>query len=73
MIIAALLPKHAIGHRMSFLPIIRAFSAWRKRREKQKAGDALAFVDDQAFGKFITTVEGWFQDSLRKQTAAAKP
>lgn len=56
-----------------FLANHPGFFGMAKRREKQKAGNALAFVDDQAFGKFITTVEGWFQDSLRKQTAAAKP
>ncbi len=56
-----------------FLANHPGFFGMAKRREKQKAGDALAFVDDQAFGKFITTAEGWFQDSLRKQTAAEKP
>ncbi|MEP2102582.1 MAG: subclass B3 metallo-beta-lactamase [Parasphingorhabdus sp.] len=49
------------------------FFGMMKKREKQKAGDALAFVDDKAFGKFITRVEGWFKDALQKQSAKAAP
>jgi metallo-beta-lactamase class B len=56
-----------------FLANHPGFFGLAKKREKQKAGDALAFVDDQAFGKFITTIEGWFKDGLRKQTEAAAP
>ncbi len=56
-----------------FLANHPGFFGLAKKREKQKAVDALAFVDDQAFGKFITTIEGWFEDGLRKQTEAAAP
>lgn len=56
-----------------FLANHPGFFGLAKKREKQKAVDALAFVDDQAFGKFITTIEGWFKDGLRKQTEAAAP
>lgn len=49
------------------------FFGMAKKREQQKAGDPLAFVDDQAFGKFVTIIEGWFKDGLRKQTEAAAP
>ncbi len=56
-----------------FLANHPGFFSMAKKREKQKAGDPLAFVDDQAFGKFITAIEGWFKDGLRKQTEAATP
>ncbi|QTD54553.1 subclass B3 metallo-beta-lactamase [Parasphingorhabdus cellanae] len=54
-----------------FLANHPGFFGLKKRRTQQQAGDPLAFVDDQAFGRFITRVEGWFKDALKKQTAAA--
>lgn len=56
-----------------FLSNHPGFFGMTKKREQQQVGDALAFVDDQAFGKFITRVEGWFKAALKKQTAQSAP
>ncbi len=56
-----------------FLANHPGFFGLMKKRERQRAGDPLAFVDDQAFGKFITRVEDWFIDALQKQSAATTP
>ncbi|WP_229954635.1 subclass B3 metallo-beta-lactamase [Parasphingorhabdus litoris] len=56
-----------------FLANHPGFFGMKKKREQQKAGNALAFVDDQAFGKVITRLEIWFNDALKKQMEAAAP
>ncbi|GAB5482474.1 MAG: subclass B3 metallo-beta-lactamase BJP-1 [Parasphingorhabdus sp.] len=56
-----------------FLANHPGFFGLMKKRERQRAGDPLAFVDDQAFGKFIVRVEGWFKDALQKQSANSAP
>ncbi|WP_337658789.1 subclass B3 metallo-beta-lactamase [Sphingorhabdus sp. Alg231-15] len=56
-----------------FLANHPGFFSMAKKRERQQAGDALAFVDDQHFGKFIARVEGWFKDALQKQSTKSAP
>ncbi|MEP3225480.1 MAG: subclass B3 metallo-beta-lactamase [Parasphingorhabdus sp.] len=55
-----------------FLANHPGFFGLSKKRQMQKAGNPLAFVDDQHFGRFIVRSEQAFEAALAKQTAAAQ-